>query len=68
MATRIDANISAGIQLIPQLPTMMNASQYRTYAAELLGTLPNINEYKNFHFLNDDPTGYYYNTYHNNTD
>ena len=68
MATRIDANISAGIQLIPQLPTMMNASQYRTYAAEMLGTLPNINEYKNFHFLNDDPSGYYYNTYHNNTD
>lgn len=68
MATRIDANISAGVQLIPQLPTMMDASQYRTYAAEMLGTLPNINEYKNFHFLNDDPKGYYYNTYHNNTD
>lgn len=68
MATRIDANISAGVQLIPKLPTMMDASQYRTYAAEMLGTLPNINEYKNFHFLNDDPSGYYYNTYHNNTD
>ena len=59
MATRIDANISAGVQLIPQLPTMMDASQYRRYATELLGTLPNINEYKNFHFLNDDPDGYY---------
>ena len=68
MATRIDANISAGVQLIPKLPTMMDAAQYRTYAAELLGTVPNINEYKNFYFLNDDPTGYYYNTYHNNTD
>lgn len=68
MATRIDANISAGVQLIPQLPTMMNASQYRTYATEMLGTIPNINEYRNFHFLNDDPAGYYYHTYHNNTD
>ena len=68
MATRIDANISAGVQLIPQLPTMMNAAQYRNYASELLGTIPNINEYKNFYFLNDDPQGYYYNTYHNNTD
>ncbi len=68
MATRIDANISVGVQLIPQLPTMMDASQYRTYAAEMLGTIPNINEYKNFYFLNDDPKGYYYNTYHNNTD
>ena len=67
-ATRIDANISAGIQLVPKLPTMMNAAQYRTYAAELLGTVPNIKEYKNFYFLDDDPTGYYYNTYHNNTD
>lgn len=68
MATRIDANISTGIQLIPTQPTMMNASQYRTYASELLGTIPNINDYKNFHFLNDDPTGYYYHTYHNDTD
>ena len=68
MATRIDANISAGVQLIPQLPTMMNASQYRTYASELLGTIPNVNDYSGFYFLNDDPNGYYYHTYHNNTD
>lgn len=68
MATRIDANISAGVQLIPQLPTMMNASQYRIYAAELLGTIPNINDFKDFRFLNDDPNGYYYHTYHNDTD
>ena len=68
MATRIDANISAGVQLIPQLPTMMNATQYRNYASELLGTIPNIDEYKGFYFLNDDPNGYYYHTYHNDTD
>lgn len=68
MATRIDVNISGGVQLIPQLPTMMNATQYRAYASELLGTIPDINEYKNFYFLDDDPSGYYYNTYHNNTD
>lgn len=67
MATRIDANISAGVQLIPRQQTVMNAAQYRTYAAELLGTVPNINEYKGFYFLNDDPNNYYYNTYHNNT-
>ena len=68
MATRIDANISAGVQLIPKLPTMMNAAQYRTYATEMLGTVPHIDQYKNFYFLNDDPTGYYYYTYHNDTD
>ena len=68
MATRIDANISAGVQLIPKLPTMMNAAQYRTYATELLGTVQNINDYKNFYFLDVNPEGYYYHTYHNNTD
>ena len=68
MATRIDANISAGVQLMPKLPTMMDASQYRTYASELLGTVADVDEYDGFYFLNDDPTNYYYNTYHNNTD
>ena len=67
MATRIDANISAGVQLIPRQQTVMNAAQYRTYAAELLGTVPNIKEYNGFYFLNDDPNNYYYNTYHNDT-
>ena len=37
MATRIEANISGGYTLEPTLPTMMNASQYRTYANELMG-------------------------------
>lgn len=71
MATRIDANISAGVSLVPQLPTMMNASQYRNYATEILGTVPeNINRDTpiSFRFLNDDPNNYYYHTYHNDTE
>lgn len=71
MATRIDANVYAGIQLIPTLPTMMNASQYRTYATEMLGTVMKQYDYNKpiaFNFLNDDPNGYYYYTYHNDTD
>lgn len=71
MATRIDANISAGVSLVPQLPTMMNASQYRNYATEILGTVPeNINRDTpiSFRFLNDDSNNYYYHTYHNDTD
>ena len=71
MATRIDADIYAGYQLIPSLPTMMNASQYRTYATEMLGTVSALQEYGKsvaFNFLNDDPSGYYYNMYHNDTD
>ena len=69
MATRIDANVSAGITLLPKLPTMMDATQYRNYATELLGTIDGIVD-KNidFRFLNDDPNGYYYHIYHNNTD
>lgn len=69
MATRIDANISAGVSLIPKLPEVMNASQYRLYASEMIGTVPNINNYTGtFNFLNDNKTGYYYNMYHNDTD
>ncbi len=71
MATRIDANVYAGIQLIPTLPKMMNASQYRTYATEMLGTVMKQYDYNKtipFNFLNDDPNGYYYNMYHNDTD
>lgn len=72
MATRIDANISVGFTTIPKLPTMMDAGQYRIYATELLGTVPDMSLKENqdiqFNFLNDDPTNYYYQMYHNNTD
>ena len=69
MATRIDANISVGVSLVPQTQTMMNAAQYRTYATEMLGTMSELKG-RNiaFRFLNDDPNGYYYNIYHNDTD
>ncbi len=66
MATRIDVNLSAGVELVPKSIDMMNSSQYRSYASELLGsTNTKLNEFK---FLKDDPTYYYYNMYHNNTD
>ena len=69
MATRINANISAGVTLVPRNQTMMNASQYRNYVSELLGTVDGIQDKDiNFQFLNDDPNGYYYNIYHNDTD
>lgn len=68
MATRIDANLSVGLSLVPRQLTVMDASQYRRYATEMLGTVPNLNiPASDFYFLNDDPTGYYYHTYHNNT-
>lgn len=74
MATRIDAKIYSGISSMPSLPTMMNANQYRNYIVEQLGTVPMLQEYQantgellSFKFLNDDPNGYFYNTYHNDT-
>ena len=71
MATRIDANVSAGVTFVPQLPTMMNASQYRAYASELLGTVNGIgNMGIDFRFLNSDPNRLWnkIHTYDNNTD
>ena len=71
MATRIDANVSLGVTLVPKLPTLMNAAQYRTYATEMLGTVDGIMEKQiDFRFLNDTPSdkNYYYHTYHNDTD
>ncbi len=70
MATRIDADISVGLTLIPQLPTMMNASQYRIYATELLGTMDQDYSNVSFNFLNDSSPSdnYYYYMYHNDTD
>lgn len=56
MATRIDANVSGGFTFVPQLPTMMNATQYRLYATDVLGTISGINEKSiDFQFLNTDP-------------
>ncbi|MDE6722014.1 MAG: SusC/RagA family TonB-linked outer membrane protein [Bacteroidaceae bacterium] len=66
MATRIDVNISGGVEFIPKGLDMMNASEYRAYAAEMLGsTDTKLTEFK---FLNTDPNYLYYNMYHNNTD
>ena len=65
MATRIDANISVGLNLVPRLPTMMNADQYRNYASELVGT---INGWSSttpeFNFMNDDASRSAFRNYH----
>ena len=66
MATRITASLSAGVVLEPKYLDVMDATQYRSYASDLLQTTStNI---KDFKFLNENPNYYYYNQYHNNTD
>ena len=66
MATRITANVSAGVTLQPKFLSVMDADQYRSYASELLKTTTTKN--RTFKFLNEEPNYYYYTQYHQNTD
>ena len=64
MATRIDVNLRSGIEWMPRLPQMMNASQYRSYAADILGNTTSTPE-----FLSSQTTDkQLYAMYHNDTD
>lgn len=66
MATKIDVDITGSFENVPNLPDMMNSTDYRYYASELLGTTgTKMTEFK---FLKSDPNYYYYKQYHNNTD
>ena len=71
MATRITANVSAGVTLEPQYISMMDAGQYRSYVSDMLkSTNTQLREFK---FLKSeyDQNGkkyYYYDQYHQNTD
>ena len=66
MATRITANISAGVTMKPRFLSVMDPEEYRSYASELLKTTNTRN--RTFKFLNEDPNYYYYTQYHQNTD
>lgn len=66
MATKIDVTINGRYELIPRLPKMMGPEDYRLYASEMLANKTlGLSQMK---FLNNDPTYFYYNQYHNNTD
>lgn len=66
MATRIDVNISGGVEIRPKSIDVMDANEYRSYASGLLKTAGS--KLDDFKFLKTDPNYYYYNMYHNNTD
>ena len=72
MATRITANVSAGVTLEPHYISMMGAEQYRSYASELLKSTDT--RLTSFKFLDERKvtdngmTNYYYDLYHQNTD
>ena len=66
MATRITANLSAGVTLEPKFLPVMNNEEYRGYASELLKTTQTLTQ--DFKFLNENPNYYYYDLYHQSTD
>lgn len=64
MATRIDVDIHGSVELLPKLPSMMDASQYRLYASDVAGNITKTPD-----FLDDNTTDKQkYALYHNNTD
>ncbi len=64
MATRIDVDIYGALELMPKLPSMMDAGQYRLYASDILGNATSTPD-----FLNDyTQDKQKYAMYHNNTD
>ena len=66
MATRITASLSGGVVLEPKFIDVMDATQYKNYASDLLQSVNTT--IRDFKFLNEDPNYYYYPQYHNNTD
>ena len=65
MATKIDVTVNGRYELVPRLPEMMSAEDYRLYTTEMLSdkTL----SMSNMKFLSNDPSYFYYNQYHNHT-
>ena len=53
MATRITASVSSGITLEPKFIDMMDATQYKSYASDLLSTTNTT--IKDFKFLKSPP-------------
>lgn len=65
MATKIDVTINTKYELVPRLPMMLGAEDYRLYTTELLANkTASLGSMK---YLNTDPGYFYYNQYHNNT-
>ncbi len=64
-ATRIEATVNVGVELLPKMYDVMNGSQYKTYASGLLQSTGT--KATSFKFLNADPTYYWYNKYSNDT-
>ena len=71
LVTRINIRAYGGFELVPDKTSVMNATQYRNYVTEFLGTTPEADEYfKNPSnltpaFMNEDKNYLFYDVYHN---
>ena len=68
MATKIDVNINGRYELTPRLPKMLGAEDYRLYSTELFRGNTDPTTMSSMRYLNAEPSYFYYNRYHNNTD
>ena len=75
MTTKINVRLYGGAEFTPKKIDMLNGEQYRTYLGDLTGTIRDVNvmnsangiDAQRWAFLNDNPSGYYYKIFHNNT-
>lgn len=72
MATKINLSIFGGFETVPSTTEMMNASQYKRYVSDLIGTteygMENSTAALSIPFLNENPDYYWYPMYNNDTD
>ena len=67
LATRIAATANVGVELMPRHYSVMDGSQFKSYASDLLSTTGTT--LQTFKFLrSDDPNYYWINKYNNHTD
>lgn len=73
MATKINVRIYGGAELAPNTMKMMDGSAYKSYLGDLVSTIKEVRESTNgslsqYVFLDNNPNGYYYPVFNNNTD
>ncbi len=69
-ATKINARIYGGVELIPNKVSVMDGPQYTSYLGDLISSIDgmDMNKLNSFVFMDQSPTNFYRNVYNNNTD
>ncbi|MBQ2362315.1 MAG: SusC/RagA family TonB-linked outer membrane protein [Bacteroidaceae bacterium] len=69
-ATKINARIYGGFELMPKKLSVLSGPQYTTYLGDLISTIRDMDQNKlnSFVFMDQSPTNFYRNVYNNNTD